>query len=100
MKKEACNHQIGVRVTKSKWQEIETIARAMKITGTEYCRRAIDAQLAYDRDNNHSDNQYVTRREVENIVRRILCEEKAEYKTERGLKNECISETSTDSSSD
>lgn len=54
----------------------------MRITGTEYCRRAIDAQLAFDKDAKNNDNQYVTRREVENIVRRIICEEKAEYKKE------------------
>lgn len=81
MKKEACNHQIGVRVTKSKYDEIESIAKAMNISVTEYSRRAIDAQLAYDKENNTADkSQYVTRREVELIVRRILCEEKAEYK--------------------
>lgn len=83
VKKEACNHQIGVRVTKSKWEEIESIAKAMKISGTEYCRRAIDAQLAYDKENNTADkSQYVTRREVEMIVRRIICEEQADYKKE------------------
>lgn len=81
VKKEACNHQIGVRVTKSKYEEIESIAKAMNISVTEYSRRAIDAQLAYDKENNTADkSQYVTRREVELIVRRILCEEKAEYK--------------------
>lgn len=83
MKKEACNHQIGIRVSKSFWEEIERVAASMNITGTEYCRRAIVSQLSQDKATISSDNHYVTKREVEQIVNRILCEKEVEYSRQK-----------------